>query len=162
MKQVLVAIGLSTLTLSAAFAQTAAPAPVPAMSKAMAEARAGIDKGNAQWSEGWKKGDADMVAAIFAPDGVQLAGNGRVVKGRPAIRDRQKTAMAGVDPGTIVTVTTVNVWMDGDDTAYETGKYRYEYKEKGKPGMEEGRYVTIWKRQHDGSWKLTMDMGVPQ
>jgi len=75
--------------------------------------------------------------------------------------ERQKAAMHGPDPGVKVTATTVNVWLDGD-TAYETGKYKYEYTVKGKPGTDEGRYVTIWKRQKDGSWKLSMDMGVPQ
>ncbi len=30
------------------------------------------------------------------------------------------------------------------------------------PITDEGRYVMIWKRQRDGSWKLSMDMGVPQ
>ena len=112
-------------------------------------------------SEGWAKGDAAMVAAIFADDGVQLAGSGKIFKGPQQIGERQKAAMQGADPGVIVTVITVNVWLDGD-TAYETGKYKYEYKEKGKPGTEEGRYVTVWKRQKDGSWKLSMDMGVPQ
>lgn len=68
--------------------------------------------------------------------------------------------MQGVDPGVKVTVTTVNVWVDGE-IAYETGKYKYEYIENGKPGTDEGRYVTIWKRQKDGSWKLFMDMAVP-
>lgn len=102
-----------------------------------------------------------MVAAIFADDGVQLSGSGKIIKGREQIRERQQAAMQGNDPGVKVTVTTVNVWLDGD-TAYETGKYKYEYKEKGKPGVDEGRYVTVWKRQQDGSWKLSMDMGVPQ
>ncbi len=60
-----------------------------------------------------------------------------------------------------VTVTTVKAWRDGD-TAYETGNYAYRYQDKGKPATEEGRYVTMWKRQKDGSWKLAMDMGVPQ
>ena len=27
--------------------------------------------------------------------------------------------------------------------------------------IDEGQYVTVWKRQLDGSWKLSMDMGVP-
>jgi uncharacterized protein (TIGR02246 family) len=102
-----------------------------------------------------------MVAAIFADDGVQLLGSGKILKGPQQIMERQKTAIQGADPGVKVTVTTVNVWLDGD-TAYETGKYKYEYSEKGKPGKDEGRFVTIWKRQKDGSWKLTMDMGVPQ
>ncbi|MDX6385754.1 MAG: hypothetical protein QOK48_3327 [Blastocatellia bacterium] len=161
MKQILLGLGLTiTLVVSfAALARTRNPA-VTGTPDALAEVRRAIDKGNAQWSEGWAKGDAAMVAAIFAEDGVQLAGNGKIIKGRQQIMERQKTAMQGADPGVKVTVTTVSVWLDGD-TAYETGKYLYEYSEKGKPGKDEGRYVTIWKRQRDGSWKLSMDMGVP-
>jgi len=152
----LVVLGLAVLAASLVFAQAKA-----ADSDAMAEVRRAIDKGNAQWSEGWKKGDAALVAAIFAEDGVQLAGSGKVFKGPAQIAERQKAAMQSVDPGPKVTVTTTRVWLDGD-TAYETGKYKYETAEKGKPSVDQGRYVTIWKRQKDGSWKLAMDMGVPQ
>jgi len=149
--KVLIGMGVAVLAASIAFAQPKARTAAPAGAETLADVRRAIDRGNAQWSEGWLKGDAAMVAAIFADDGVQLSG----------IRERQKAGMAGNDPGVKVTITTVNVWLDGD-TAYETGKYKYEYKEKGKPGVDEGRYVTIWKRQKDGSWKLSMDMGVPQ
>jgi len=136
-------------------------AAAPSASDTLADVKRAIDKGNAQWSEGWAKGDAAMVAAIFAEDGVQLLGSGKILKGPQQIMERQKAAMQGADPGVKVTVTALTVWLDGD-TAYETGKYKYEYTEKGKPGKDEGRYVTIWKRQKDGSWKLAMDMGVPQ
>ena len=60
-----------------------------------------------------------------------------------------------------VSVITVKIWLDGD-VAYEAGKYKYQYTEKGTPTTEEGRYVTMWKRQRDGSWKLSMDMAVPE
>lgn len=148
------------MAASAALAQTQGQA-TNTESPALAEARRAIEKGNAQWAEGWLKRDPAMVSAIFTEDGVQLAQSGRVIKGHQQIMERQKAAMAGVDPGVKVTVTTVNVWLDGD-TAYETGKYKYEYTEKGKPGVDEGRYVTVCKRQKDGSWKLAMDMGVPK
>jgi len=167
MTKALLALGAAALTASLALAQTPPPPPpAPSAAAAAAESpeltavRRAIDQGNAQWSEGWLKGDAAKVAAIFAPDGVQLGGNGKVIKGRQAIAERQKAAMQGADPGVKVTVTTTAVWLDGD-TAYETGKYRYEYTEKGKPGVDEGQYVTVWKHQKDGSWKLSMDMGVP-
>ncbi|HEV2915909.1 MAG TPA: SgcJ/EcaC family oxidoreductase [Pyrinomonadaceae bacterium] len=127
----------------------------------LAEARRAIDKGNAQWAEAWEKGDASMVAALFMEDGSILARNGKIIKGRQQILERQKAAMQSVDPGVKVTVTTLDLWVDGE-TAYETGKYHYSYKEKGKPATDEGRYVTVWKRQPDGSWKLSMDMGLPQ
>ena len=135
--------------------------PHEAANAALAEARRAIDKGNAQWIEAWEKGDPAMVAAIFTEDGSLLARNGRVIKGRQQILERQKAAMQAVGPGVKVTVTTVDLWVDGD-TAYETGKYNYKYQDKGQPVTDEGRYVTIWKRQKDGAWKLHMDMIVPQ
>jgi ketosteroid isomerase-like protein len=71
--------------------------------------------------------------------------------------------MEGAGKGVKVTVTTVDLWLDEEtETAYETGKYSYKYQEKGKPVSEEGRYVTIWQRQGDGSWKIIADMGVPK
>jgi len=161
MKQIFVWLAVALIVISVVFAKTKNQTVGPGASETLAEVRRAIDKGNAQWSEGWAKGDAAMVAAIFADDGVQLTGNGKMFKGRQQIMERQKAAMQGADPGVKVTVTTVKVWLDGE-TAYETGKYKYEYTEKGKPGKDEGRYVTICKRQKDGSWKLSMDMGVPQ
>jgi uncharacterized protein (TIGR02246 family) len=161
MKKIFIGMGVAVMVASMVFAQIKNQTTAPSASDALADVRRAIDKGNAQWSAGWSKGDAAMVAAIFAEDGVQLAGSGKIIKGPQQIMERQKAAMQGADPGVKVTVTTVNLWLDGD-TAYETGKYKYEYTEKGKPGKDEGRYVTIWKRQKDGSWKLSMDMGVPQ
>ena len=31
----------------------------------------------------------------------------------------------------------------------------------GTPARTEGRYVSIWRRQDDGSWKVVMDLGNP-
>src|SRR2546423_3305439 len=161
MRQAFIWMGIAVMSGSTVFAQTENPMAASNESNALVDVRRAIDKGNAQWSEGWAKGEAAMVAAIFAADGVQLTGNGKIFKGPQQISEHQKTAMQSVDPGVKVTVTTGTVWLDGD-TAYETGKYKYEYKEKGKSATDEGRYVTIWKRQKDGSWKLAMDMGVPE
>ena len=33
---------------------------------------------------------------------------------------------------------------------------------KRQAGFEEGRSLTIWKKQKDGLWKLVMDMGLPK
>jgi uncharacterized protein (TIGR02246 family) len=149
MNRILLAIVLVTVTAIFAQGQKQTTAPAAASPAAVAKVRAIIEQGNAQWVEAWAKGDPSMTASLFAEDGVQLAGKGKLVKGRQAIFERQKAAMAGADFGVKVTVTTVDVWLDGD-VAYETGKYKYEYTEKGKPAIEEGRYVTMWKRQKDG------------
>lgn len=159
MNHVLIGMGIAVMAVPIVHAQT--QTAVQSAPDRLAEVRRAIDNGNAQWSAGWLKGDAAMVAAIFADDGVQLAGSGKVFKGPQQVLEHQKAAMQSADRGVKVTVTTAKVWLDGD-TAYETGKYKYEYVEKGKPSTDEGQYVTIWKRQNDGSWKLSMDMGVPQ
>src|SRR5229473_2614668 len=130
MKQVFIRIGVTIMTVSIVFAQTQNQTTLLSASEAWTDVRRAIDKGNAQWSEGWAKGAPAMVAAIFADDGVQLLGSGKILKGPQQIMERQKAAMQGADPGVKVTVTTVNVWLDGD-TAYETGKYKYEYTVKG-------------------------------
>jgi uncharacterized protein (TIGR02246 family) len=148
------------LIASLASAQTKAPQASAAKAESLEDVRRAIDQGNAQWSEGWAQRDAAKVAALFAEDGVQLSGSGKIITGPKEIAERQKAAMMGVDPGVKVTVTTKNVWLVGD-TAYETGQYRYEYTEKGTPGVDEGQYVVVWKRQKDGAWKLAMDMGLP-
>lgn len=148
---------LASTVLAQAKSQTA----VPAATATPAEVRRAIDKGNGQWVEGWEKGDPAMVAALFAKDGVWLVGNGKVVKGRQQIEEGLKAWMQSVGPGVKVSVTTVDVWLNGE-TAFETGKYLYKYQSKGKPATDEGRYVAMWKKQKDGSWKLAMDMGVPQ
>lgn len=124
------------------------------------EAKNAIDRGNRQWIEGWEKGDAVMVAAIFTEDGMWLGSNGKIHKGRQQILERLKAGIKYVGPGVKITVTTTGLWVDGE-TAYETGKYVYKFQMDGKPATDEGRYATIWKRQKDGSWKLYLDTAVP-
>lgn len=122
--------------------------------------RRSIDQGNRLWIEGWEMSDPAMIGTAFAEDGVWLVGNGKVVKGRQQIAERLKTWMRSLGQGVKVTVTTEEVWLNGE-TAFETGKYLYKYRSKGKPVSDDGRYVAMWKRQKDGSWKLAMDMGIP-
>jgi uncharacterized protein (TIGR02246 family) len=157
-------LGMITILLAAhpGFSQTQKPSAAPEVaSERFAEAKRAIDKGNAEWIEAWEKGNPEMLAAIFTDDGIMLSQGGKVFKGRQQIFERQKEAMQSVTRPIKVSVITVKIWLDGD-AAYETGRYKYEYTEKGKPTTEEGRYVTMWKRQGDGSWKLTMDMAIPE
>jgi uncharacterized protein (TIGR02246 family) len=128
---------------------------------ALADARKAIDKGNAQWVEAWTKADASLITSLFAEDGVLMRRNGKLSKGPKEIFEAMKPVMESAGKGVKATVNTVDVWLNGD-TAYETGTYSYKYQEKGKPVTDEGRYVTIWRRQSDGTWKIIGDMGVPK
>ena len=149
------------LLLIATCLSVAAEAQNPAPSAALDDARKAIDKGNAQWIDAWDKADASLLSQLFAPDGIMLGSKGKSFKGPQQISEHMKPVMEGAGKGVKATVTTVDLWLDAD-IAYETGKYSYAYQEKGRPVTDEGRYVTIWKRQADGSWKIIMDMGVPK
>ena len=43
---------------------------------------------------------------------------------------------------------------------YGTSEYRFTDKD-GKPAIHYGKYVTVWKKQADGSWKFILDIGNP-
>ncbi|PYK30392.1 MAG: hypothetical protein DME57_06985 [Verrucomicrobia bacterium] len=152
---------IAALLIVAIAALSAAVAQENKNETAIAEARKAIDKGNAQWIDAWDKADASLIASLFANDGVLLGRGGKFFKGPKEILEHMKPVLESTGKGAKATVTTVDLWLDGE-TALETGKYSYQFQEKGKPVTEAGRYVTIWKRQSDGSWKIIMDMGVPK
>ena len=125
-----------------------------------AAARAGIAAGNARWIAAFKRGDAAGVAALFAEDAVQFRRSGAVARGRAAIQSGF-TALFRDNGSADATITTANVWLV-DQRVYETGKFTFTFHPAGKaPVTNAGRYVTIWERQADGSWKIVVDFGVP-
>ena len=45
------------------------------------------------------------------------------------------------------------------DLGYTIGTYRMEYREPGgEPIAIDGKYMTVWKRQLDGTWRVAVDM----
>ena len=146
------------LLLAAGAAAQEKKTPDASSSPLFEEAKNAIAKGNQQWVEAFEKGNAEGVASIFAEDGMWLGGNGKVNKG-PMLTERVKAYMKYYGAGVKLTVTSTKIWVDGE-TAYESGKYVYQYQKDGKPATDEGRYATIWKRQKDGAWKLYLDMPV--
>lgn len=128
-------------------------------SSLLSSARASIDAGNNEWIKGFETGDPARVAAIFADNGMMFGSNGRVFKGKEALHQRIKQIMDYLGTDIKVTVSTLQVWVDGD-TAYETGEYKYLYTKDGSQVTDEGTYCTMWHRQDDGKWKLVLDIPV--
>lgn len=122
--------------------------------------RAAIDAGNAAYIAAFAKGDSEALARVYDPNGTRLVANGNTVRGRTAIADQVRRILEQSGP-IEVTIDTVELWVV-DDLAYETGKWTYSFTPPGQSKQTiGGRYVTIWKRQPDGGWKIFADMGVP-
>lgn len=98
-------------------------------------------------------------AAAIAPDGVLLAA-GYEKRGEAVVRQEYATARPGVAltwKPEIVDVAT------SGDLGYTTGNFelRIAGENGAEPTIRTGRYMTVWKRQPDGSWKFVLDGGVP-
>jgi len=151
------AFGLAVASLQTAAAQTNKPDDAR-----LAEARKAIDAGNAEWIAGQKAGNADRMASLFDNDGSQFGAKGRVIRGRKAIHDRFAEGFKTNGPALDFTITTLEVWLV-DDLVYESGNYTLKLQPKGKDTSSfAGKYVTIWKRQRNGAWKIWVDVGVPE
>ncbi|MGK7312988.1 MAG: YybH family protein [Candidatus Longimicrobiales bacterium M2_2A_002] len=100
---------------------------------------------------------ADAWAAWFAEDGAMIQEGTGEVRGRAAIRE----TVAYLDrPGVSLTWQPDRADLAASgDLGWTTGSYTFRPAPDGPPGR--GRYVSIWKRQPDGSWRVVMDLGVP-
>ena len=45
------------------------------------------------------------------------------------------------------------------DMGWTWGKYFYEYKQNGEIKKQYGKYINIWEKQTDGSWRVVVDIG---
>jgi ketosteroid isomerase-like protein len=91
----------------------------------------------------------------FAEDGVELDDGGGITS-REAISKQPPWP-----EGTSLTWTPVKADMAASgDLGYTYGNYVFKSKNKeGKIVASYGKYMSVWKKQKDGSWKVVVDMG---
>jgi len=98
-------------------------------------------------------------AHFAAPDAAFFDVDPREHRGQAAVRLR----MADFPPNAKLTWAPLQVDVAASgDLGYTWG--RYEFRSPGADGQERvggGFYLTIWKRQPDGSWKFAIDTGTP-
>lgn len=91
----------------------------------------------------------------FAPDAVTLENGGAAVVGHDAI-----AARATWTPGTYQLTWTPDGgrMSPAGDMGFTWGHYEGLSKDaQGNPVKESGRYMTVWKKQADGTWKVELD-----
>ncbi len=93
----------------------------------------------------------------FAEDGVEL-GNGQApVVGRAAIL---KSANWSPKDYQLTWTPTDGAMGPSGDTGYTWGHYEGHSKDaNGNPVTTTGRYITFWRKQADGTWKVALDAG---
>ena len=141
---------------SAAFAATP-PAPAKVDKEQLKKELAAME--DAFCAMGKSQGLLAAFKHFAAPDVSFIDTDPRKWRGEAAIMER-----IGPDvPGVSLTWSAYHTDVSDDGTmGFNYG--RYELRAPGKDGKESirtGWFLTIWKRQPDGSWKYVMDTGVP-
>jgi uncharacterized protein (TIGR02246 family) len=139
------------------FAAGCPQAPPPAPPDTRAADEAAIREADANWSKAAAAKDVEGFVAFFADDGMLLPPNHELVSGKQVIRKWATEMMAA--PGFAVSWQPTNAQAArSSDLGYTIGTYELTVHDaKGKPVTDRGKYITVWEKQADGTWKVAAD-----
>ncbi len=136
----------------------AAHEPSPDPVTLIGSATQAIEAANAGWLPAMERGDADAVAAAYAPDGVLITSQGVAVRGRPAIAARYRAEMAQLGRVVGGGLVQESVAASGG-LIYEWGHGWLAFQQKdGKRKVSSGPYLTVWRRSTDGTWAIIRNL----
>jgi len=119
---------------------------------------AAIRKADMEWSDSAQSKDVSIWVAHYSPDAVVLSPNQPAASGDAAIRNTIG-GLLGL-PGMSVKWKPLEVEVSrSGDMGYLHGTYELSFHAAdGGRIMDHGKYVEVWKKQADGSWKCAIDM----
>ena len=145
---------LVTFVASAAVAACAPPPPAPPDTAAV---RTAIEAANATFVAAAKQGDAAQMAAGYDADAILMPSGEPAASGSAAV-GKWMSGMTAAFTMKEFSLTTNDVIVTGD-YAIETGSYAMLLTPKtGKDMPDNGKFVVVWKKQADGSWKILRDI----
>lgn len=120
---------------------------------------AAITRAANEWAAAVQAGNLDQIVALFTNDIVLLPPN------EPAVAGMDATRVWGKGLVDAVTMTSVAIVSDetvvSGDWAFSRGVFRATMQPKGggSPAAPvANKYILIWRRQADGSWKIARDI----
>lgn len=133
----------------------ACPPAAPPDTRAADEAA--IPAADAAWSAAAGAKDAATTVSFYADNAVLMAPGAPVTTGKDAILKAFTGMMADKNFALSFAPTKVEVSKSGD-LAYDVGDYSLSISDpKGKGQTVKGKYVVVWGKQADGSWKALVD-----
>lgn len=111
-----------------------------------------------EWSAAAATKDADKVASFYAADAIAYPPNEPVCVGREAAKKVWAAYFADESFKISWKSTHAEISKSGD-LGFTSGTYEDSYKgPDGNMVHEKGKFLCVWKKQGDGSWKAIHDM----
>ncbi len=135
-----------------------APSPAVPPDTRDADAKA-IRDGEVAWNNDWATKDIDRIASHYADDASVEIPNIPIMTGKDAIRTGLKQLVADSNLALTFQASQVEVAKAGD-LAYSRGTYSMTMTDPSSKQAvtEKGKYVTVYRKQPDGSWKAVQDI----
>jgi ketosteroid isomerase-like protein len=113
---------------------------------------------DAAWLKTYEAKDVDKAVAFCDDHGSLLWPNAPGATGKSAITKATASAFAIPDFKLEWHPDQIAIARSGE-LGYTSGTYTWTFKDaSGKPASDKGKYLTVWKKQQDGSWKVLLDM----
>ena len=158
---------IATMIAAAVFGSVLACSPRDSATRDTAAAAAPVDEAairqeiestNARGAAAINAGDVPGWLSVYADDAVVMWPNGPATRGKAATEAAAKALLAGAALSNVA-FTTEALTVFGND-ALETGTYVMTITPKagGSAINDKGKYMTHWKKQADGTWKIARDI----
>jgi ketosteroid isomerase-like protein len=96
--------------------------------------------------------------SYFAPNGAMIVAGMGEVEGHDAIRELMGSFLSDSGPRLLWEPIHAQVGV-GSDLGYTVGSSRREARDSANTLLGTGTYLSIWRRQADGTWKVERDIG---
>jgi ketosteroid isomerase-like protein len=113
---------------------------------------------DAGWMKVFSAKDLAQSVAYFEENGSMLGPNAPIVSGKEAIAKNLSQFFAIPAVKLTWLADKADVARSGE-LGYTSGTYQMTFSDPtGKTVSDKGKYVTVWKKQKDGSWKVALDI----
>jgi ketosteroid isomerase-like protein len=119
---------------------------------------AALRAADAAWLRAYRARNAEQAASFYDKRGAMLAPNAPILTGKGALANFIAKSFALRNYQISWRPKQVDVARSGE-LGYTSGVYRMSFCDpSGRTFSDKGKYLMVWKKQSDGSWKVLFDM----
>lgn len=150
--QTVLAVCLLILSLTPACQQQATTT-----SDTKAADEAALRAADEAWSNAALSKDVDKTVSFYSDDAIVMAPNSPQLTGKEPIRAMWRSMIEPAGASISWKGTKIEVAKSGE-LGYVIGTYDMTDTSTGKPVKDRGKYLAVFRKQPDGSWKCAIDM----